>query len=83
MFVVPLSIIDKLMFLFCNFCASEKSRLYISIYPIDLLLLLIDIFSLSFPVRMFAPVDITIGAYGSIFNHFQTSNQKSVLKKGD
>ena len=29
---------------------------------------------------MFAPVDITIGAYGSIFNHFQTSNQKSVLK---
>ena len=30
--------------------------------------------------RMFAPLDITIGAYGSIFNHFQTSNQKSVLK---
>ena len=29
---------------------------------------------------MFAPVDITIGAYGSIFNHFQTSNQKWVLK---
>ena len=29
---------------------------------------------------MFAPVDITIGAYGSIFNNFQTSNQKSVLK---
>ena len=30
--------------------------------------------------RMFAPVDITIGAYSSIFNHFQTSNQKSVFK---
>jgi hypothetical protein len=29
---------------------------------------------------MFVPMDITIGAYGSIFNHFQTSNQKSVLK---
>ena len=29
---------------------------------------------------MFATVGITIGAYGSIFNHFQPSNQKSVLK---
>ena len=29
---------------------------------------------------MFAPVDNTIGAYSSIFNHFQTSNQESVLK---
>ena len=29
---------------------------------------------------MFAPVDTIIGAYGSIFNNFQTSNQKSVLK---
>ena len=30
-------------------------------------------------LRMFAPVDIIIGAYG-IFNHFQTYNHKSVLK---
>ena len=30
--------------------------------------------------KMFAPMHITIGTYGSIFNHFQTSNQKSVLK---
>ena len=34
---------------------------------------------------MFAPVDITISAYGSIFNHFQTiqpeiSSQKQVNK---
>ena len=31
-------------------------------------------------LSLFAPVDITIGAYSSISNHFQTSNQKSVLK---
>ena len=28
----------------------------------------------------FLSLDIIIGAYGSIFIHFQTSNQKSVLK---
>ena len=30
---------------------------------------------------MFAPVDITIGAYGSIFNNFQTSDQNQFSKQ--
>ena len=56
------------------------------IYPADPTYLyqffIFDFFfsSLSSLWRLFAPVDITIGAYSSIFNHFQTSNQKSVLK---
>ena len=43
----------------------------------------ISVFFSHFARGAYAPVDIIIGPYGSIFNHFQTFNEKSVLKNSD